>query len=83
MTKIWFRDGGLPEKERPGPMSWWNGSARAADGLIDLVLLHCVTSPTWNQELRPQMDLLAKLRTGGPFAPTVFLSFTRSLDAVH
>ncbi len=32
---------------------------------IDLVLLHCVVSPKWPEELRRQMDLMAKLKDRG------------------
>ncbi|MBP7828021.1 MAG: aldo/keto reductase [Verrucomicrobia bacterium] len=66
VTKIWFRDGGLPEKERPGADVLVERFLRELrTDYIDLVLLHCVTSSTWNQELRPQMDLLAKLKDRG------------------
>ena len=30
---------------------------------IDLVLLHCVESPKWPEELRKQMDILANLKS--------------------
>jgi predicted aldo/keto reductase-like oxidoreductase len=32
---------------------------------IDLLLLHCVTSATWPEELRKQMDILSKLKDQG------------------
>jgi len=32
---------------------------------LDLVLLHCVSSPKWPEELRERMDSLARLKTKG------------------
>ena len=65
-TKIWWNRGGIPEAERPD-----------ADGVVkrflkelktdylDLVLLHCVTSGKWPEELQKQMELLAELKKKG------------------
>ena len=65
-TKIWFRDGGLPEKERPDADVCVERFLRELNtDYIDLVLLHCVASPKWPGELRKQMDLLAKLKAKG------------------
>ena len=66
VTKIWFRDGGIPEKERPDADVCVERFLRELDtDYIDLVLLHCVVSPKWPEELRKQMDLLAKLKAKG------------------
>ncbi len=66
ITKVWFRPGGLPEDERP------NADVVVARFLkeistdyLDLVLLHCVTSAKWPEELRRQMDILSKLKEKG------------------
>jgi aryl-alcohol dehydrogenase-like predicted oxidoreductase len=66
VTKIWWAKGGLPEQERP------DADACVARFLrelktdhIDLVLLHCVTAPTWPADLRRQMDLLSALKEKG------------------
>jgi aryl-alcohol dehydrogenase-like predicted oxidoreductase len=65
-TKIWFRDGGIPEKERPNADVVVERFLRELKtDYIDLVLLHCVVSPKWPEELRKQMDLLAKLKEKG------------------
>ncbi len=65
-TKIWFRDGGIPEKERPNADVVVERFLRELKtDYIDLVLLHCVVSPKWPEELRQQMDLLAKLKEKG------------------
>lgn len=66
VTKIWFRDGGIPEKERPDADVVVERFLRELDtDYIDLVLLHCVTSGKWNEDLRKQMDILAKLKDKG------------------
>ena len=66
VTKIWFRDGGIPEKERPDADVCVERFLRELNtSYIDLVLLHCVVSPKWPEELRKQMDLLARLKDKG------------------
>lgn len=66
VTKIWFREGGLPEKERPDANVCVERFLRELKtDYIDLVLLHCVTSAKWPEELRKQMDLLAGLKGKG------------------
>jgi aryl-alcohol dehydrogenase-like predicted oxidoreductase len=65
-TKIWLHPDGLPERERPDADAC---VARFLKELgadyIDLVQLHCMTSPKWPQEMRRQMDLLAELKRKG------------------
>jgi aryl-alcohol dehydrogenase-like predicted oxidoreductase len=66
VTKIWFRTGGLPESERPdADVAVSRFLKEIGTDYLDLVLLHCVTSPTWPDELRKQMDLMAKLKDKG------------------
>lgn len=66
VTKIWFRDGGIPEKERPDADVVVERFLREiGTDYIDLVLLHCVVSPKWPEELRKQMDIMAKLKDQG------------------
>lgn len=66
ITKIWFRPGGIPEKERPDPDVLVK---RFLDELktdyIDLLLLHCVESAAWPKELERQMEMMAKLKQKG------------------
>lgn len=65
-TKIWWREGGIPEKERPDADVCVERFRRELNtDYIDLVLLHCVESSKWPQELRKQMDILAKLKDKG------------------
>jgi len=66
VSKIWFRDGGIPEQERPDADLVIERFLRELNtDYIDLVLLHCVTSAKWPEELRQQMDLLSKLKGQG------------------
>jgi aryl-alcohol dehydrogenase-like predicted oxidoreductase len=65
-TKIWWRRGGLPEKERPDADVVVNRFLKELKtDYIDVVLLHCVASEKWPQELRKQMDILDKLKHKG------------------
>lgn len=65
-TKYWWRKGGLPEPERPDADV---AIARYLKELkldyLDLVQIHCVTSPQWPQEMRRQMDIMEKLKEKG------------------
>jgi aryl-alcohol dehydrogenase-like predicted oxidoreductase len=66
VSKVWFMPRGLPESERPDPDVVIPRFLRELQtDYIDLVLLHCVTSPTWPVELRRQMDLLSQMKEKG------------------
>ena len=66
VSKIWWREGGIPEKERPDADIVIERFLRELKtDYIDLVLLHCVVSPKWPEELRKQMDIMAKLKDKG------------------
>jgi predicted aldo/keto reductase-like oxidoreductase len=65
-TKIWWRRGGIPEKERPdADVVVKRFLKELKTDYIDVVLLHCVASEKWPQELRKQMDILDKLKHKG------------------
>jgi len=65
-TKIWFHSGGLPEPERPAAEVVVSRFLKEiGTDYLDLVLLHCVTSPKWPEELRSYMDSLAGLKSKG------------------
>lgn len=65
-TKVWFMPGSLPEPERPdADVVIPRFLKELQTDYIDLVLLHCVTSATWPQELRRQMDQLSQLKDKG------------------
>ena len=66
ITKIWWRPRGLPEKDRPDPDVIVPRFLKELQmDYIDAVLLHCVDSPRWPQQLRKQMDILAALKDKG------------------
>ncbi|MBP1636618.1 MAG: Oxidoreductase, aldo/keto reductase family [Acidobacteria bacterium] len=66
VSKVWWMKGGLPESERPdADVVIARFLKELGTDHIDLVLLHCVTSPRWPQELRRQMDLLSERREKG------------------
>jgi len=65
-SKIWWRPGGLPEKERPDADVVVQRFLKELNtDYIDLILLHCVTSANWPQEVSRQMDILEKLKQKG------------------
>lgn len=66
ITKIWWSGGGLPEAERPGAdvvVSRFLKELKT--DYVDLLLLHCVSATDWPAQLRPQMDILSKLKSQG------------------
>ena len=66
ITKIWFRSGGIPEKERPdADVVIERFLKEIGTDYLDLVLLHCVVSPKWPEELQKQMEIMAKLKQKG------------------
>jgi len=66
ITKVWFREGSLPEPERPDADVCVERFLREIKtDYLDLVLLHCVVSAKWPEELRRQMDRLSKLKAQG------------------
>lgn len=65
-TKIWWRRGGIPERERPAPDIVVERFLKELNtDYIDLILLHCVDRPNWPDELGEQMNILAKLKKKG------------------
>jgi aryl-alcohol dehydrogenase-like predicted oxidoreductase len=66
ISKIWFRPGGIPDKERPDADVVINRFLKEMNtDYIDLVLLHCVTSAKWPQELEKQMEIMARFKQKG------------------
>ena len=66
ITKVWFRPGGIPEKERPdADVVIPRFLKELGTDYIDLVLLHCVESLKWPEELSKQMEILAKYKQQG------------------
>jgi aryl-alcohol dehydrogenase-like predicted oxidoreductase len=67
ISKVWWMpDNSLPEKERPdADVVVARFLKELKTDYIDLLLLHCVTSSRWPQQLRKQMDILAKFKEKG------------------
>lgn len=66
VTKIWFRSGGIPEPERPdADVVVQRFLKEIGTDYLDLVLLHCVESAKWPEELHKQMDIMAGLKDKG------------------
>jgi aryl-alcohol dehydrogenase-like predicted oxidoreductase len=66
VSKVWFMPGSLPEPERPdADVVIARFLKELQTDYIDLVLLHCVTSAKWPEELRQQMDQLSQLKEKG------------------
>jgi len=65
-TKIWWRGGGIPERQRPAPDVVVERFLNELNtDYIDLILLHCVDSAKWPDELSKQMNILTKLKKKG------------------
>ena len=66
ISKIWWRPGGIPDKERPdADVVVPRFLKELGTDYIDLVLLHCVESPKWPEELQKQMEIMAGLKQKG------------------
>jgi len=66
ISKIWWRPGGIPEKERPdADVVVPRFLKELGTDYIDLVLLHCVESGKWPEELQKQMNILANFKQKG------------------
>jgi len=66
VSKIWVRRGGIPERERPGANILLDRFRKElATDYVDIVQLHCMTSKTWTDEQKKQMDLLENLKAKG------------------
>ncbi len=66
VTKLWYNQGGLPETERPDANVVMDRFLKElGTDHVELVLLHCVTSAKWPEDLRKQMDLLSQYKQKG------------------
>lgn len=65
-TKIWWAEGGIPEKERaPADVLVERFMRELNTDYIDLVQLHCLTASNWNTQLSDYMEKLAQLKQKG------------------
>ncbi len=71
LTKLWWRyDGPVngvaePYRARVAKATVQRFLHELNTDYIDICLLHCVTTATWDRELRPYMDALAELKEKG------------------
>jgi predicted aldo/keto reductase-like oxidoreductase len=62
-SKIWVGSGGIPEQERPDADVVIDRFRKELNtDYIDLVQLHCMTSPDWTTQYKRQMDILEDLK---------------------
>ena len=65
-SKIWTREGGIPEKERPDANIVVDRFRREYQtDYIDVVQIHCMVEPDWTDHERRQMDILEELKVKG------------------
>ncbi len=66
VSKLWFRRGGIPDRERPAAeVVVQRFLKELKTDYIDILQLHCVTSENWQNELETYMNDLAKLKKKG------------------
>lgn len=65
-SKIWTREGGIPEAERPDAHVVVDRFRKELDtDYIDVVQLHCMVDARWTDHERKQMDILEDLKAKG------------------
>ncbi len=65
-TKIWVSPGGIPEEDHTdADISVDRFRKELNTDYIDIVQIHCMTSPDWTDEQKRQMDLLETLKSKG------------------
>jgi aryl-alcohol dehydrogenase-like predicted oxidoreductase len=65
-SKMWTREGGIPEPERPDANIVVDRFRKELNtDYIDLVQLHCMVDANWTDEERRQMDILEDLKSKG------------------
>jgi aryl-alcohol dehydrogenase-like predicted oxidoreductase len=65
-SKIWVQQGGIPEPERPDANIVIDRFRKELNtDYIDLVQVHLMTSPTWTDTWKKQMDILSDLKAKG------------------
>jgi aryl-alcohol dehydrogenase-like predicted oxidoreductase len=65
-SKIWVSGGGIPEPERPDADIVVDRFRKELNtDYLDLVQIHCMTSATWSDEQKKQMDILENLKAKG------------------
>jgi aryl-alcohol dehydrogenase-like predicted oxidoreductase len=65
-SKIWVSQDGIPEPERPDADVVVDRFRKELNtDHIDIIQIHCMTSPTWTDQQKKQMDILENLKVKG------------------
>jgi aryl-alcohol dehydrogenase-like predicted oxidoreductase len=65
-SKIWTREGGIPEKERPDANIVVDRFRKEMDNdYLDLVQIHCMVDSQWTDSMKRQMDIMENLKAKG------------------
>lgn len=65
-SKIWVRNGGIPEPERPDANIVVDRFRKELNtDYIDLVQIHCMVDSDWTDSQKKQMDILENLKSKG------------------
>ncbi len=65
-SKIWTRDGGIPEKERLDADILVDRFRKELDtDYLDMVQIHCMVDGDWTDSMKHQMDILSNLKAKG------------------
>ena len=65
-SKIWYRGGGIPEKERYDADIIVDRFRKELNtDYLDLVQIHCMTEENWTETMKPQMEILDNLKAKG------------------
>lgn len=68
LTKLWYRYDGSPAqtpaafKQKSTELAVQRFRHELATDYLDVVLLHCLDNPTWEEEMRPYMDALTEAK---------------------
>jgi len=85
-SKIWTREGGIPEPERPDANIVVDRFRKELNtDYIDVVQLHCMVDTQWTDHERKQMDILEDLKVKGVIRAhgTSVHSLEAMIDAVN
>jgi aryl-alcohol dehydrogenase-like predicted oxidoreductase len=65
-SKIWFRDGGVPEKERPdADVVVERFLKELKTDYIDICQIHCMEDADWPKKMEKQMEIMDRLKSKG------------------
>jgi aryl-alcohol dehydrogenase-like predicted oxidoreductase len=71
LTKLWWRYDGpenqtsMPERRQMARTALQRFLHELATDYIDIVLLHCLMKPGWNEQMKPYMEVLSEAKAKG------------------